>query len=527
MSEPKRLFNLLPAAAVIAFLASCNASDDQADPESTSDWPADLIAPIEGATFSLSESHLPGAPRDYREGSHQGFDFFNGLSSRPLAEGEAVVAVADGEVIRIDRDYDTPEQARQAYYSQLADDAGFVGEYALDQLRGRQVWIRHEAGHVSRYAHLSEVHPELQPGDAIEQGRAIGLMGNTGIPATEDQPDPAPHLHFELWSADGERFLGKDRTPLATHQAIASIFGPEALPRYARQVVSAVEQGEPAPDSYPPEERPDVGFTVDPPSEIAAGEAFAVPITWEDDHFGVEDFFSLLEGTPLGIIDAGDGAWILGAVPIEAAEGDIRLTVGAADPYGQSLVGQRDIAINSAAETPAPIEVDPGVLDRYSDENLQTESQQLARATFASLRTTKPRWDSEFQAPLNGDVVGEFGQRMVSGPMAPFHPRPGYLIRPDDNSRVLASNDGVVALVEELPIRGQTVAIDHGGGVVSIYAHLDSSQVEQGQAVSKGEAIGIVGRSGAIDDDLLRWEIHVAGIPSDPRSWLDSLIPGR
>lgn len=509
-----------------ALLVAC--SDTGRDPTDIAEsWPTDLVAPIEGATFSLSESHLPGAPREYREGSHQGFDFFNGLSSRPLAEDEAVVAVADGEVIRIDRDYDTPEQARQAYYSQLSDDTGFVGEYALDQLRGRQVWIRHEAGHISRYAHLSEVHPELQPGDAIEQGRAIGLMGNTGIPATEDQPEPAPHLHFELWSADGERFLGQDRTPLATHQAIASIFGPEALPRYARQVVSAIEQGEPAPDSYPPEERPDVGFTVDPPSEIAAGKAFAAPITWEDEYFGVEDFFSLLEGHPLGIIDAGNGAWILGAAPIEAAEGNIRLTVGAADPYGQSLAGQRNITVSRAAETPAPMEIDAGLLDRYSDENLQIEAQHLAAATLSSRPTTKPRWDSEFQAPLDGDLVGEFGQRMVSGPMAPFHPRPGILIRPNDDSRVLASNDGVVALVEELPIRGQTVAIAHGGGVVSIYAHLDSSQVEQGQVVSKGEAIGIVGRSGAIDDNLLRWEIHVAGIPSDPRSWLDSLIPGR
>ena len=522
----RALYKPLSLIVLAAFLTAC-ADREQDAPHNADDWPTRLAIPIEGATFSLAGSHLPGAPRDYRNGTHQGFDFFDGTSGRPLAADEPVVAIAGGEIIRIDHDYQPPEQPRQAYYSQMANDAGFVGEFALDQLRGRQVWIRHEQGHVSRYAHLSEVNPELQHGDSIEQGQPVGLMGTTGIPATEDQPDPAPHLHFELWSPDGATYFGQGRQPLNIHQSVARAFGPEALPRYARQVVAAVDDGDPAPETYPPESLPDTGFTVDPPEEVAVGQAFAAPITWDDDDFRVDDFFALLEGAPLGVIDAGDGAWVLAAIPLGVQPGAIQLTVGSVDQYGQTLVGQRAITVSDAAMMPDPMEVDAEILDQYTSENLEAEAQRLGRVTMASLKITQPRWDSAFHAPLDGNVIGDFGQRMVTGPMKPSHPRPGLLIRPAGNNPVLASNDGIVALTEELPIRGRTLVIDHGGGVITVYGNLAEFRAGPGETVSKGQPIGTVGRSGAIDDDLLRWEIHVAGIPSNPRAWLGQLLPER
>ena len=167
-----------------------------------------------------------------------------------------------------------PRSKKRAYYAEISAEPGFIGEFALDQLRGRQVWIRHEAGHVSRYAHLSEVHPELQPGDEVKQGQAIGLMGNTGIPPTEDQPSPAPHLHFELWSPDGSVYMGQDLAPLESHRLIAQQFGPDSLPRYARRIVTAAEAGEPLPETYPPPELPETGFNVNAPSSLTAGTPF-------------------------------------------------------------------------------------------------------------------------------------------------------------------------------------------------------------------------------------------------------------
>ena len=526
MTEYRRFIRLLHCIWVTLFLVSCNASNDQKGTElSPQDWPSDLTAPIEGATFSLSENHLPGASRDHPADTHRGFEFFNGHSGRPLAGDEPVVAIADGEIIRIDQGYEPPAQARQAYYSQMAKNPGFIGDFALDQLRGRQVWIRHEQDHVSRYAHLSEVHPELQPGDGVEKGQVIGLMGNTGIPATEDQPDPVPRLHFELWSADGSHHFGQDLTPLETHQAIAAAFSEKALPRYARRIVAQVEAGEAAPEHYPPDPLPETGFNVDLPDTLRVGSAFAAPITWEGEDFETSDFFATLQGNPLGIIQAPDGAWILGAMPLDTAGKQLTLLVGATDPYGETLIGNRAIAATGRGTERQALEIDAASLERYSQENIKIESERLGQMAFQALQQTEPYWDGAFQAPLEGDVIRAFGQKAFHGMLRPAHPLPGVAIAPTAGATVQASNHGLVGFVGELPIRGKTIALIHGGGIVSIYGHLDEIAVAVGDEISRGTALGRVGQSGATSRAQLRWEIQVAGIPTDPIGWLDRTLP--
>lgn len=523
-------FRYLVPISALALVVSCSPGPDSMQgAEQAAEWPAGLVSPIHGATFSLVAGHLPGAHREYRSGTHQGFDFSNGFSGRIIPTDTTAAAVANGEVIRIDRQYSAPPAEALRYWAGIADSPGPVGDYALDQLRGRQVWIRHEEGHVSRYAHLAQVHPELAPGDFVEKGQPVGMIGASGLPPTEDQPEPAPHLHFELWSPDGSRYLGQGLSPYETHRLISSVFGREALPRFARQAIADVERGEPVPEPYPPESLPESGFTVNPPAEVAVGQAFAAPITWEGDTFRAGDFFAMLEGARLGIIDAGDGAWILGTIPLGLEAEEVRLTIGAVDPYGHTPVGQR--AISTApptTEAPAPMEVETTILEQYDEESLRLEEERLGAASLSSIQRGDALWEAEFQAPLEGRVVGEFGQPLVAGPLAPSFPRPGFLIQPSDSeASVRAANTGIVALVEELPIRGRTVVIEHGGGVISVYAHLASVDVEVGDNVEKGQAIGSVGQTGAIDDHLLRWEIHVAGIPSDPRAWLGKLLPGR
>ena len=509
-------------------LTACGSGDDRGTPgPSAQDWPSGLVPPIDGATFSLSTTHLPGAPREYRNGIHQGFDFFDGVSGRPLAADEPIVAIADGEVVRIDHAFEDPAPELLQHWAESSNEPGFLGEFALDQLRGRQVWLRHADGHISRYAHLSMVHPELQPGDQVEQGQPIGLMGNSGVPPTRNQPEPAPHLHFELWSPNGERHLGQDLSPLESHRMIADLFGLNALPRYARRVVQDVNAGETAPERYPPDELPEVGFSVNPPDSLVPGKPFAIAITWDDDNFQTDDFVGFLEDMPAGILDAGNGAWLLGAIPLDHSSEELRVTVAATDPYGQTLVGSGGIQPSDRPSPPPPIEIDRRSLDLHTDDNLQAEANALSNAIGQSLRLTDPQWQEAFDAPTNGPIVQHFGQRSFHGMSRPAHPLPGVLATVEAGSPALASNDGTVVLIEDLPIRGRTVAIAHGGGLLSVYAHLEAVQVEPGETVTRNQRIGTAGQTGAVSSPSLRWEMFVGGVPSDPLDWLDEILPGR
>ncbi len=168
-----------------------------------------LLVPIEGAELPADAELLPNAERAYRAGWHEGIDF-------PAAAGTPVRAVAAGVIVRIDRaftDWDADSERR------ALDEAarlGYTPSTALDLIRGRQVWIDHGRGVVSRYAHLSAV-VELAPGDRVAAGTVVGAVGSSG------HPEGGPHLHLEIRIGAG--YLGDGLTGDALRAAIAAAFG--------------------------------------------------------------------------------------------------------------------------------------------------------------------------------------------------------------------------------------------------------------------------------------------------------------
>ena len=134
---------------------------------------------------------LPGSPREYRGGFHEGIDF-------PLAFGMPVAAAKTGKIIRIDADYTEWSVDEQIAGEDAGFRLGYTPEAILDKLRGRQIWIDHGYGVVTRYAHLQSVE-SLTVGTIVEQGTIIGHVGNSGTKA-------GPHLHIEI--RVGDAYLG-------------------------------------------------------------------------------------------------------------------------------------------------------------------------------------------------------------------------------------------------------------------------------------------------------------------------------
>ena len=140
--------------------------------------------PVGGLEVPTEEQYLPNSPRDYRAGYHEGIDF-------PVKSGTPVLAAKAGTIARIDTDFKdwTPAEEQAAFDAAIA--LGYTPTATLDRIRGRQVWIDHGGGIVTRYAHLSAVAP-LRVGDAVTQGQLIGAVGSSGY------PEGGPHLHFEI-----------------------------------------------------------------------------------------------------------------------------------------------------------------------------------------------------------------------------------------------------------------------------------------------------------------------------------------
>jgi murein DD-endopeptidase MepM/ murein hydrolase activator NlpD len=86
---------------------------------------------------------------------------------------------------------------------------------------------------------------------------------------------------------------------------------------------------------------------------------------------------------------------------------------------------------------------------------------------------------------------------------------------------VRAANDGVVVFAGFLGIYGNAVVIDHGCGVQSLYGHMSSIAVKEGDAVKREQEIGRTGQTGLAGGDHLHFTILLDGMPVNPIEWWD------
>ena len=84
-----------------------------------------------------------------------------------------------------------------------------------------------------------------------------------------------------------------------------------------------------------------------------------------------------------------------------------------------------------------------------------------------------------------------------------------------------ASNDGVVRYADRLGIYGNTILVDHGCGLFSLYGHLSSIAVKPGDRVSKSQVLGRSGATGLAAGDHLHFALFLHGIPVNPTEWWD------
>jgi murein DD-endopeptidase MepM/ murein hydrolase activator NlpD len=87
---------------------------------------------------------------------------------------------------------------------------------------------------------------------------------------------------------------------------------------------------------------------------------------------------------------------------------------------------------------------------------------------------------------------------------------------------VPAANRGVVVLARELGIYGNAVVVDHGYGLMSLYAHLSSLAVAEGATVERGQVLGTSGETGLAGGDHLHFSFLLQGLPVRPIEWWDT-----
>ena len=158
-------------------------------------------------------------------------------------------------------------------------------------------------------------------------------------------------------------------------------------------------------------------------------------------------------------------------------------------------------------------------------------NRELRKKDAAELRSlaakTRPEflWRAPFLALPGGQVMSHFADHRTyfyEGQEVDQEDHLGFDLASVAHADVPASNSGVVVMAKYFGIYGNAVVIDHGYGLMSLYAHLSQIAVKEGETVRRAQVIGRSGQTGLAGGDHLHFSFLLQGLPVRPVEWWDA-----
>jgi murein DD-endopeptidase MepM/ murein hydrolase activator NlpD len=141
------------------------------------------------------------------------------------------------------------------------------------------------------------------------------------------------------------------------------------------------------------------------------------------------------------------------------------------------------------------------------------------------IRRALATWTEADEVPLSFDLpvrnrqTSAFGLRRYIN-NEPRNPHRGLDIAGATGTPIHAPADGVIIETGDYYFNGKTVFMDHGQGLLSMFAHMSRIDVEPGQLIRRGEKVGEVGATGRVTGPHLHWSVSLNGTMVNPRMFL-------
>lgn len=251
------------------------------------------------------------------------------------------------------------------------------------------------------------------------------------------------------------------------------------------------------------------------PPEVMQGDAFVIKVTGLGDS-GIPD--AILTGKRFYFNACGEGCFIaVGVMGLEAKPGKYTIKIrDREDVKHLKIILKRQIFPTIRLTLPkAKVFLSPEDIARA-----EKEDEKLA--SLWKIESEK-LWEGNFIMPLENDILTAFGtKRVINRKKVSVHK--GIDIRGNEGTEVRASNKGRVVLAEELFFGGNTLILDHGQGIYTIYMHLSGFNVKTGEMVPKGDTIGFVGSSGRASGPHLHFGVKVLSTNTNPFSLVRMIL---
>lgn len=131
-------------------------------------------------------------------------------------------------------------------------------------------------------------------------------------------------------------------------------------------------------------------------------------------------------------------------------------------------------------------------------------------------------FNSKFEPPIDSYVTSNFGNaRLFNGSLKSYHSGTDY--RAVVGTPIKSINSGIVVIAKDRYFAGNSVVIDHGGGIYSQYYHLSKMDVKVGDKVKKGDILGFSGDTGRVNGPHLHFGIMVNGNSVEPLKFIEKI----
>ena len=192
-----------------------------------------------------------------------------------------------------------------------------------------------------------------------------------------------------------------------------------------------------------------------------------------------------------------------GSFHLDTAEGKVHFNVKEKQYEEQRLTIQDKRKVNPYAQD----------MDRITREHAEIG------AALNIFRPVSPA-ETNFDLPTKGIVSSSFGLKRILNDQ-PRSPHSGMDIAAPEGTPIHSPAQGIIVATGDYFFNGNTVMVDHGQGLITMYCHMSSISVEVGQTVEKGQHLGGVGKTGRVTGAHLHWSVSLNNARVNPGLFLN------
>jgi murein DD-endopeptidase MepM/ murein hydrolase activator NlpD len=259
------------------------------------------------------------------------------------------------------------------------------------------------------------------------------------------------------------------------------------------------------------------------PSETHPGEAILIRLTSERRIASIE---AQLTGRKVMFFPEKSGkSWVaLAGIDLDVTPKEHPLTYRLHYSDGSESAGKYPVVVRDKKYPVERVTVAKKFVDLSKEDLKRVAKEKKMLSSLYGVQSQETSWEQGFTVPVDVQRGSRFGLRRIFNG-EPRSPHSGADLKAGAGTPVHAPDGGRTVFAGNLFFSGNTVILDHGGGLYTLYAHLSDFATRAGDTVKKGQVIGHVGATGRVTGPHLHWGAKLNGARVDPFSLVTLPLP--